>query len=178
MPTLAPAIENPYVGPRTFERAQRHLFFGREAEARDLLSRVVSERLLLFYAQSGAGKSSLINTRLIPALQEAGFATLPVGRVSGDLPPGVTATPNIFLFNLKLSLDEGDSDPRQLVEVTLSSFLARLVSEDGKTWAYDASQPGAMPAQPSTDPTAMAQPFVLIIDQFEEIVTAHGCRWR
>ena len=84
MPAIISATENPYVGPRTFERAQGHLFFGREAEARDLLARVVSERLLLFYAQSGAGKSSLINARLTPALQEAGFAVLPVGRVSGD----------------------------------------------------------------------------------------------
>ena len=88
-----PAIDNPYVGPRTFTRAQSSLFFGRESEARDLLARVVSERLLLFYAQSGAGKSSLINTRLIPQLQEEGFAVLPVGRVSGELPAGVSRCP-------------------------------------------------------------------------------------
>ena len=74
-------ITNPYVGPRTFGYEQRHLFFGREHEARDLLARVLSERLLLFYAQSGAGKSSLLYTRLIPQLQEEkGFVVLPVGR--------------------------------------------------------------------------------------------------
>ena len=73
---------NPYVGPRTFTAADRKRFFGREAEAASLLARVVSERLLLFYAQSGAGKSSLINARLIPQLrEEEGFSVLPVGRV-------------------------------------------------------------------------------------------------
>jgi hypothetical protein len=112
-----PAIGNPYVGPLTFTRAQSGLFFGRESEARDLLARVVSERLLLFYAQSGAGKSSLINTRLIPQLQEEGFAVLPVGRVSGELPAGVSQAPNIFLFNLMLSLDPQVRDPARLADL-------------------------------------------------------------
>lgn len=59
-------IANPYVGPRTFSYEERHLFFGREREARDILARALSERLLLFYAQSGAGKSSSLHTRLVP----------------------------------------------------------------------------------------------------------------
>jgi hypothetical protein len=61
---------NPYVGPRTFVEAQRRLFFGRDREARDLTARIVAERLLLFYAQSGAGKSSLLNARVIGAARE------------------------------------------------------------------------------------------------------------
>ncbi len=187
MPAIIPATENPYVGPRTFERAQGHLFFGREAEARDLLSRVVSERLLLFYAQSGAGKSSLVNARLIPALQEAGFAVLPVGRVSGDLPPGVADVPNIFLFNLKVSLDEGETNPNLLAAVSFGDFLARLASEDGVRWAYDPNLPGAQPAAAPAAAVELAavaetraggqQPFVLIIDQFEEIITTQAGRW-
>ncbi|MEZ4860734.1 MAG: hypothetical protein R3C14_05480 [Caldilineaceae bacterium] len=44
------ADDNPYVGPRTFTRDQAHLFFGREREAEELFSRVVSQRLVLFYA--------------------------------------------------------------------------------------------------------------------------------
>ncbi|MCI5123681.1 MAG: hypothetical protein D3925_04190 [Candidatus Electrothrix sp. AR5] len=52
----------PYIGPRSFTRQERDRFFGREAEAGDLLSLVIAERLVLFYAQSGAGKTSLINT--------------------------------------------------------------------------------------------------------------------
>src|ERR671922_1335191 len=76
---------NPYVGPRMFRTDEGNLFFGREREALDLLSLVVSDRLVLFYAQSGAGKSSLINTRLIPDLRDEGdFKIFPVGRIRRD----------------------------------------------------------------------------------------------
>jgi len=172
---------NPYVGPRTFGYEQRHLFFGREREARDLLARVLSERLLLFYAQSGAGKSSLLYTRLIPQLQEEkGFVVLPVGRVSGELPAGVGQVDSIYAFNLMLSIDEGD-DPARLAHVTLSDFLARLtrrtvVDAEGherKGWVYDATLAPAPPATGSS-----ARRYALVVDQFEEIVTSHPARWR
>ena len=127
------AAVNPYVGPRSFAYADRLFFFGREREARDLLGRVLSERLLLFYAQSGAGKSSLLYTRLIPQLEEEkGFAVLPVARVSGELPAGVVQVDNIYLFNLMLSIDEGD-DPARLAHVTLCDFLAGLLEERSST---------------------------------------------
>ena len=79
------AVSNPYVGPRPFTAKDRNRFFGRDREARDLIPLVISERLVLFYAQSGAGKSSLINARLIPGLRERNFIVLPVGRVSGEV---------------------------------------------------------------------------------------------
>src|SRR5512137_2366904 len=99
---------NPYVGPRPFEEADARdgRYYGREREARDLLALVVRERLVLFYAQSGAGKSSLLNARLIPDLRAQGFEVLPVGRVSGVVPTTVdpAAISNIFVYNLILSL--------------------------------------------------------------------------
>ena len=104
MSQTAQTFVNPYVGPRTFTENERGLFFGREREARDLTARIVSERLLLFYAQSGAGKSSLLHTRLIPGLRDReGFQVLPVGRVSGALPAGAEAVDNIYRFNLLAS---------------------------------------------------------------------------
>jgi len=42
--------KKPYVGPRPYERKQRDLFFGREQEARDLLSLVITNRVVLFFA--------------------------------------------------------------------------------------------------------------------------------
>ncbi len=163
---------NPYVGPRTFGREQAHLFFGREQEARDLLARVVSEHLLLFYAQSGAGKSSLINARLIPGLLAEGFAVLPVGRVGGDLPAGTGPVPNVYLSNLMASLDQGQ-EPLPVESVSLSDFLAHLATEDGQHWEY---QPAATTPE-LAGTSSSAQRFVLIIDQFEEIITTHPERW-
>ena len=179
--TSATTITNPYVGPRSFSYEQRRLFFGRELEARDLLSRLLSARLLLFYAQSGAGKTSLLNARLIPQLQEEkGFVVLPVVRVSGNLPEGVAQVDNIYLFNLMVGIDEGEN-PARLAQVTLSDFLARLTrrtivdstGEGHKGWVYDADL--QLPAAPQN---AGARRYALVVDQFEEIITAHPDRWR
>src|SRR5262245_25371255 len=130
--SMVATSSNPYVGPRTFTLAEKDRFFGREQEASHLLSAVISDRLTLLYAQSGAGKSSLLNTRLIPQLEQAGLATLPVGRVSGELPPGIGQVDNIFAFNLMLSLAAGQEEAKHLAQVSLSHFLARLTSHDGR----------------------------------------------
>ena len=202
MTTTEPApATNPYVGPRTFAREQGRFFFGRDHEARDLLARVVSERLLLFYAQSGAGKSSLLNTRLIPGLQGEGFAVLPVGRVSGEMPPGAVQVDDIYVFNLLRSLDQGEGEPQRFSHLSLGQFLARLTTEDGEHWQYEpqatqatqappvpqvaqiaqvapVAQAPRAPQTPQVADTSGAQPYVLIIDQFEEIITSHPARWQ
>lgn len=168
---------NPYVGPRTFSRQESDRFFGREVEARELMSLVISERLVLFYAQSGAGKSSLINTRLIPQLQTEGYAVLPIGRVSGELPKGMSQVQNIYIFNLLLSMDESDGDPSRFTQMSLRDFLTRLTSLDGTHYFYDDHDLGA--TEPSdAEEEFQAAPYVLLIDQFEEIVTAHPTRWQ
>jgi hypothetical protein len=174
---------NPYVGPRTFLEEDAGRFFGREREARELLTLVVSERLTLFYAQSGTGKSSLINARLIPRLRDReGFNVLPVGRVSGVLPAGVEpqAVDNIFIYHLMLDLSQKlaenqarpsagkQHEPSDLIDTSLARFLngesgPDTATEAGSATAADAESPG---------------PRVLIIDQFEELLTTHPDRWR
>jgi formylglycine-generating enzyme required for sulfatase activity len=153
--------DNPYVGPRAFTEAEAGRFYGREPEARDLLALVLRERLVLYFAQSGAGKSSLINARLIPSLREQGLHVLPVGRVSGALPAGADlAVDNVFITNLILSLNRGLPETQQaavddLIGIDLLTFLA-----------------GADP-----DASGLAR-TVLVVDQFEEIVTTHLDRWQ
>src|SRR3970040_269059 len=169
-----PAIENPYVGPRSFTREEATRFFGRDREARELLSLVISQRLVLFYAQSGAGKSSLINTRLIPQLQEEGFLVLPVGRVSGDLPEAIDQGENIFLFNLILGLDQEKGDPRRYSTLTLSEFLANLSTEDGEHFYYE--EEVEVVAEEAVE-DYQQPPHVLIIDKFEEIFNTHLEHW-
>ena len=177
---------NPYVGPRTFTEREERFFFGRDRDARDLTARIVSERLLLFYAQSGAGKSSLLNARVIPKLRdEERFQVLPVGRVSGELPAGAVAVDNIFAFNLMTSLNQSDEQSQRLAQVTLSDFLIRLVREtvldaEGQPllrWVFKpellVDRPVAYEAEAASSPR-----FVLVIDQFEEIITSHPGRWR
>ena len=153
------ADDNPYVGPRTFQLVQADRFFGREREARELLAVVSAERLTLFYAQSGAGKSSLLNTRLIPGLQTKGFEVLPVGRVGGaDM---ATFTANPFVFNLMRSLLPPTSDPSRFADLTLTDFLARLVFAEEAYTLLDA--PLREPAGAAVIPI----PRVLVIDPFD-----------
>ena len=173
---LKPTRDNPYVGPRPYTREEEKLFFGRERESRDLLSLVVSERLVLFYAQSGAGKTSLINTRLVPGLEGRGFEVLPVGRVSGELPPGQQVE-NIYTANLMLKLDMGEDDPSRFTGLHLKEFLLSLAF-DGKDFYY---RPPTQPSQeeiPPPEDEIEILPRALIIDQFEELFTTHPEAWK
>ena len=63
------ALLNPFPGLRPFEADEDHLFFGREKEIDDLLQRLRSNRFLTVVGTSGSGKSSLVRSGLIPALQ-------------------------------------------------------------------------------------------------------------
>ena len=116
---------NPYVGPRPYKRTDRDNFYGRNRQARDLLAKITAERVVLFYAQSGAGKSSLLNAQIIPALEKEGFNVLPSARVGGELPPGIRAqqVKNIFVFSTLMELVEPVTPLQSLTGHTLLSFL-------------------------------------------------------
>jgi hypothetical protein len=78
-----PWVESPYRFLDYYRMADRPLFFGREREAQILLSEVVVGRLVVLFAKTGTGKTSLINAGVRPLLEERGFTTLFV-RVSRD----------------------------------------------------------------------------------------------
>ena len=95
---------NPYVGPRAFEADEREYFYGRDDEITILEGLVMTRRASLFFAQSGAGKSSLLRAGLIPELTrqiELGrgrrkrtyqkMQVLPILTVGGALPPEMQA---------------------------------------------------------------------------------------
>jgi WD40 repeat protein len=163
---------NPYIGPRTFKKDEEKLFFGRDREARDLTALVASEKLVLFYAQSGAGKSSLINTRLIPELEKRNFEVLPIARVSGHIAQEVEGG-DIYLYNLYRSLLSHDMDAKLLSSLSLSQFLDKL-NEDDKGYFFDESLTTSVRSNPDIVPW----PRVLIIDQFEELYSTNTDAWR
>jgi WD40 repeat protein len=150
---------NPYVGPRPYERRDRRNFHGRDREARELRALIVAEREVLFYAQSGAGKTSLLNAVVIPALEDKGFHVLPTVRVGNELPPGIEpeVVENIFIFSALLALAGEETSPATLLDHTLQSFLEAHFPEEEADFA--------------------SRPHVLIFDQFEELFTTHRDRW-
>lgn len=150
---------NPYIGPRPFEREDRDLFFGREREISEVLSLVVAHRVLLLCAQSGAGKTSLINAGLNPLLEEEGFEVLPLARVSGPIPEAIKPDeiPNLYAFNTLMSWAEDEADPRRLAQMSLADFLKERdhpIGEEG-----------------------LPSPRVVFFDQFEELFAFYQERW-
>ncbi len=151
----------PYVGPRPFQRIDKAFFFGREKEASDLLSLIIANPLLLLYSRSGAGKTSLINARLVPMLEREGIYTLPIARVQGRIPKeinlGETLGANVYVFNVLASWKKKEDDPLVLMKMSLAEFLSRERKPVGE---------GEQEA-----------PRVIVFDQFEELFTFYPGRW-
>ncbi|TKJ32315.1 MAG: hypothetical protein CEE38_23445 [Planctomycetes bacterium B3_Pla] len=155
------AIEfQPYVGPRPFKREDKAVFFGRDREVKDLLSLVIAEGVVLIYSQSGAGKTSLFNAKLIPLLEEKGFEVLPLARVQGLIPKDMEhkEIPNIYVFNILMNWAKNEDDPKRLLRTSLADFLRELKRPTGKE--------------------GRCTPRILIFDQFEELFSSYQERWR
>lgn len=160
-PAVAPDPSiNPYVGPRPFTRsdveAGRELF-GRDWEVDELVNLLIAKRIVLLYAPSGAGKTSLIEAKLITRLKEEEFDVLPTIRVNPErvsLPQNSQywAKTNPYRLATLLSLEEtlptSERTPiLELVDLTLDGYLKRR--------------------RQATD--SLSQ--LIIFDQFEEILT-------
>jgi hypothetical protein len=75
--------EKPYKFLDSYGLDDAPIFFGREREARVLLSDVVVNRLVVLFAPSGTGKTSLINAGVRPRLHQKGYETFFI-RVNQD----------------------------------------------------------------------------------------------
>jgi WD40 repeat protein len=144
---------NPYIGPRSFQTGEK--IYGRDRELKDLLGLLIAERIVLLNSPSGAGKTSLINAGLIPALQEREFAVLPTMRVSLEPPAEYGSEGNRYIRSLLLSLEEGlppeqQAKPEELAHFSFDAYLKRYMAL----------------SEQSSD-------LVLIFDQFEEILTVN-----
>lgn len=148
------SLKDLYPGPRPFLPDEAHLFFGRDQEAANLRDLALSYRMMLLYARSGAGKSSLVNARLLDALKHEGFTALR-GRVAGDLPPDLLQTRdpgfNVHTFHALTSLAGDAIRAEDARRMSLGDYIGRLNRE---------------------------APYYVVFDQFEEFFTVHPDRWR
>ena len=156
-PSAEPAC--PYVGPEPFQEKDAAKFFGRDVESVDLMFFVLANAEVLFYAQSGTGKTSLINAKLIPLLKEKECKVLPVARVKGPMNlRDPSQIKNLFVFNV-LARWTGEPVSPALAEMTLKEYLVNFA----KDMDCDQENPPLM---------------VAIFDQFEELFTAYPERWQ
>lgn len=157
--------KNPYVGPRAYspeDKKEGRPFYGRERELEELTDLLLSQRVVLMYAPSGAGKTSLINAELIPRMRdEEGFDVLPT--ISVKLPaesPGEEVdhlNANRYVNNALLSIGGGLHEGRRPAVgpgVELADYLAAIQAET------DGGEEGGP-----------RKPQLIIFDQFEEVLT-------
>ncbi len=162
---------NPFVGPKPF--GQTDPLYGRDREVRELRDLLISQRIVVFYSPSGAGKTSLIDANAaapLPAepdgdmdhpahaglrweMERAHFRVLPVIRVNRAPTRKPRAVGNRYVLSALLSLEENHprGKPRRVADLagmTLAQYLAEWPPAEDS---------------PTND--------VLIFDQFEELLT-------
>lgn len=136
---------------RAYEYGEK--LFGRDWECRQLRALMVAERLVLLYAPSGAGKTSLVQAGLIPQLHGLGLACdkRPIQVSSVIDPARFGGSWNRYLLSALITLDENRPREERLADadlaaMSLANYLAQRYGEDERQ-------------------------VVLIFDQFEEVLT-------
>jgi len=136
-----------FPGVKSFEETDAGRFFGREQVSEELLLRVLSVRLLLQFAPSGVGKTSVLQAGLFPLLRRRGYFPVMVRLNRADEP---------LIEAMRRSLSE-------------AAVAFSLVDPVIPAAARDASDLLAG-TQLWTDELSILTP-VLVFDQFEEVFT-------
>ena len=171
-----------YPGSRPFHDTpwDRKLFRGRDEEAHELFHLTMAEKLVLVFANSGLGKSSLINAGLLELLREKDFFPAVV-RIN-DPEAGPVRT---------LYRDVEEAIRRRGIEL-LTTPGGRLETEYGLSCQGPLPEPGMLSTHCFRHRVPLWLFFqeaefwrgdllcdpVLIIDQFEELFTLQGPRMR
>ncbi|MBK8555625.1 MAG: hypothetical protein IPL65_07575 [Lewinellaceae bacterium] len=136
-----------YPGLKPFERSQSALFYGRTEDAQRLGNLILREQLVVLFAKSGIGKTSLLQAGVAPGLEKRGYIPIFIRADNTQAPileairSSLEGHPNMGGFN-KQGFQEGKS-------LTLWELMKRLEFDlDG------------LPVTP-----------VLVFDQFEEVFT-------
>ena len=142
---------NRYPGAQPFQTSQEAIFFGREEDRAQLHRYVKLESLVVLYAKSGLGKSSLINAGLIPKIQSEGFYT-PLSIRFGAYQNGCAAN----------ELPEAKTRLAVASKGSQTTFLDKLIENEPTLW-HDLKEAHIL----SKGKTK----FLLVFDQFEELFT-------
>jgi hypothetical protein len=111
---------NPYVGPRAFERGEPLPARGRET--RELTDLIIAERIVLVHAPSGAGKTSLLDAGVSPALEEQRFHCSRLLRVKTPAPKRLKVH-NRYVFSVALDLLRDGQTVTTLAPLTLPEVV-------------------------------------------------------
>lgn len=77
-------IQNPFIGLRTYEESDAVFFRGRKSSTSDLYSLISENDVVVLHAESGEGKSSLLNAGLFPMLRDERFFPIKISFTEED----------------------------------------------------------------------------------------------
>jgi tetratricopeptide (TPR) repeat protein len=145
----------PYPGLRAFRRDETDLFFGREDCINVMVDRLAATRFLAVLGSSGTGKSSLVRTGLLDAL-ELGLMSQAGSRwCIVDFRPGGAPLKNLAQRLLELTDPTGKANHSEADVTLLRAFLAR-----GPRSMVEWCRAGHLPKGTN---------LLLLVDQFEEL---------
>ena len=153
----AASLRLPYPGLRSFRREESDLFFGREDCINAMVDRLAGTRFLAVLGSSGAGKSSVVKTGLLDALDLGLMASAGSTWRIVDFRPGGAPLKNLAVRLLETKTD-GTEATRQVSDddaALLRAFLLRGPRSIAE-WCGDGHLPG------NTN-------LLLLVDQFEEL---------
>jgi formylglycine-generating enzyme required for sulfatase activity len=155
--------EPPFPGLRTFTRNDAPIYFGREQEIGELVTRVQDNRLTAVVGASGSGKSSLVWAGLVPRLAD----NVEVVRFT---PAEISDDPFVAMATAMTSMLR---EKYGRVEMKANDLWRELSNE---TTSLDEICVRVLPAEETTSIEADGEPpqpkeLLIFIDQFEELFT-------
>ncbi|MFB9982644.1 TIR domain-containing protein [Mesorhizobium kowhaii] len=154
-------LAEPFIGLRAMTEADADRFFGRKAELDDLVTKLRRSRLVAVVADSGSGKSSLVQAGLIPRFRGGAFRSEqglePDGRIWHVvvMRPGTSPIERL----------------RTAVTAAAEKLGLLLVEKTHLRESIDPAKPTEMAYALQCGLPAQTTETLLIIDQFEELFT-------
>ncbi len=81
---MATSTNNPFIGLRTYEEADAAVFRGRSGASADLYRLIIENETIVLHAESGEGKSSLLNAGLTPLLRKNRYFPIKINFTEED----------------------------------------------------------------------------------------------
>jgi WD40 repeat protein len=149
------AAKGPFIGLEYYTEANAEYFFGRDTDRTRIIASLQASRLTLFYARSGAGKSSLLRAGVIPRLRELAGELTSTGR-------GPEYVPLVFAA--------WSADPvAELIDAIAEAIVPHLGDAPTPDLPRDDLERAIQEASKATRAR-----LLLILDGFEEYFVYHG----
>ncbi|MCB9251579.1 MAG: hypothetical protein H6605_03880 [Flavobacteriales bacterium] len=145
---------NPFPGLRSFEEEEEYLFFGREKQVDELLSKLGKTKFLAVIGASGSGKSSLVKSGLLPALHSGFLSSAGSGWRICTLKPG-----NDPVGNLAEALSGEEILGADQVNPSTPSIIESILRRSNKGISETIRQLSEK----------NQQNVLIVVDQFEEL---------